>query len=236
MEQAAQQPVTPLRFARHIVGMAILALASPYVWYGSERTLTWFSTWITPLVIAAIAFGVYALFFRKRAKAAWPKSFFILAWVFLGLAVASPYLESFNNRAVPQNSTQRAQPTPSEAQSVSTLAPAVLEAAPADTPTPLEGQPPAARTPTAAEIHLHKIYAAHPDADAIFESPGFRDWLSRTPKYQRIAKEGSAQDVIAMFSAYKRALAKPAEPWNAETVRRNEAAAEALARRYGGAP
>lgn len=98
MDEAKQQPAAPLRFGSHIVGMAILALASPYVWYGSERTLTWFSTWITPLVIAAVAFGLYALFFAKRAKAAWPDRYFMLAWVILALAVASPYFEAFNNR------------------------------------------------------------------------------------------------------------------------------------------
>lgn len=158
------------------------------------------------------------------------------AWVGWGALTVVSFIvvASLIGQVIPQK--HHTAPAPSAAQSVSTVAPAVLEAAPAAAPTPLEVQPPAVKTQTAEEIHLQKIYAAHPDADAIFESPGFRDWLSRAPKYQRIAKEGSAQDVIAMFSAYKRALAKPAEPWSAETVRRNEAAAEALARRYGGTP
>lgn len=135
-------------------------------------------------------------------------------------------------QAIPQNGPVVVAP----AQPVSTQPPAAFEAAPPVASIPIEAPPPAAKTPTAEEIHLQQIYAAHPDADAIFESPGFRDWLSRAPKYQRVAKEGSTQDVIAMFSAYKRALAKPAEPWSPETVRKNEAAAEALARRYGGTP
>lgn len=99
MEQAAQQPVTPLRFARHIMGMAIIALASPYVWYGSERTLTWFFTWITPLVIAAVVYGLYALAFRRRAKEAWPQSFFMLAWVILALGVVSPYFDASGSKS-----------------------------------------------------------------------------------------------------------------------------------------
>ena len=115
MEQAAQQPVTPLRFVRHIVGMAILALASPYVWYGSERALTWFSTWITPLVIAAVVYGLYSLAFQKRAKEAWPQSFFMLAWVILALGVVSPYFEAFNNKqGAPNDTTRAAAPAPGQ--------------------------------------------------------------------------------------------------------------------------
>lgn len=107
----------PLRFARHIVGMMILALASPYVWYSSQGTITWASTWITPLLMAGIVFGLYALFFTKRAKAAWPGRFFMLAWVMLVLVVASPYLETFNQkRAARQAQSQQGQPeTPAPA-------------------------------------------------------------------------------------------------------------------------
>ncbi len=95
----------PLRFARHIVGMMILALASPYIWFSSERVLAWASTWVAPLLLAGVAFSLYALFFTKRAKAAWPGNFFMLAWVLLVLVVAAPYLEKFNRK-------QAAQPAP----------------------------------------------------------------------------------------------------------------------------
>lgn len=111
MEQAKKQPATPLRFARHIVGMAIIALASPYVWYGSERTLTWFSTWITPLVIAAVAYGLYSLAFRKRAKEAWPQSFFMLAWVILALGVVSPYFEASGSKSTAEEINRQSAPT-----------------------------------------------------------------------------------------------------------------------------
>ena len=100
MTAPIQQPSTPLIFARHIVGMGILSLASPYVWYGSERTVTWLTTWITPLAMASVAFGLYALFFTKKARAAWPGSFFMLAWVMLGLAVATPYFEKHTQKQV----------------------------------------------------------------------------------------------------------------------------------------
>lgn len=94
---------------------------------------------------------------------------------------------------------------------------------------PVATQPPA---PSAQEAHFQKIYAAHPDADAVFTSTGFQDWLSQNPKYQRVPKEGSTQEVIAMFTEFKRALATPLKKWDAATVQRNEAAAETLSRQY----
>lgn len=92
----------PLRFARHIVGMAILALASPYVWYSSQSLMTWTMTWLVPVGIALMAFWLYALFFTNRAKAAWPGRFFMLAWVLVALVVSSPYLETFNQKRAAQ--------------------------------------------------------------------------------------------------------------------------------------
>ncbi|WP_313561488.1 hypothetical protein [Diaphorobacter nitroreducens] len=92
----------PLLFGRHIVGMMILALASPYIWYDSQPVMTWTMTWIVPAGMALAAFGLFALFFTNRAKAAWPGRFFMLAWVLLGLVVAAPYLETFNKKQAQQ--------------------------------------------------------------------------------------------------------------------------------------
>lgn len=58
-------------------------------------------------------------------------------------------------------------------------------------------------TDAATNEHLHRIYAAHPDADAIFASADFVAWMARYPAYQRIAAEGTTQEVIEMFTAYK---------------------------------
>ena len=55
----------------------------------------------------------------------------------------------------------------------------------------------------AVNEHLNRIYAAYPDADAIFASADFRTWMARYPAYQRIASEGTTQEVIEMFTAYK---------------------------------
>lgn len=51
--------------------------------------------------------------------------------------------------------------------------------------------------------HYRRIYAAHPDADAIYESANFKHWLAKYPAYQRITVKGSAQEIIEMFTAYK---------------------------------
>jgi hypothetical protein len=51
--------------------------------------------------------------------------------------------------------------------------------------------------------HYRRIYAVHPDADAIYDSPSFKAWLTRYPAYQRIASKGTTQEIIEMFTAYK---------------------------------
>ncbi|WP_313080460.1 hypothetical protein [Pulveribacter sp.] len=119
---AAARPPTPLLFARHIVGMMILALASPHILYGPQRVMTWLATWLVPLGMALAVFALFALFFTRRAKAAWPGRFFMLSWVLLALAVAAPYLETFNRKlarqavqAEPQAATQQVPPPPAEA-------------------------------------------------------------------------------------------------------------------------
>ena len=110
MTSAAQdQPTMPLRLARHAVGMMILAAANPLIYYSDGKLLTWAATWSVPLVFAAVVFALYALFLTKRAKAAWPKSFFMLAWVLLALSVAGPYIEKFNQKTA---TTPEPQATP----------------------------------------------------------------------------------------------------------------------------
>lgn len=108
-----QQTTTPLRLARHAVGMMILALASPYIHYSQQPITTWVGTWAAPLGIALLAYGLFALFFTKKAKAAWPKSFLILAWACLALTVASPYIDQVSQRQQverPAPAGQQAQP------------------------------------------------------------------------------------------------------------------------------
>ncbi|MGL5156737.1 MAG: hypothetical protein ACRC9H_17740 [Aeromonas veronii] len=60
----------------------------------------------------------------------------------------------------------------------------------------------------ASEQHFKAIYQAHPDADSIVESKEFSAWVATRPAYERasIAKvldDGSAADVVELFSAFK---------------------------------
>lgn len=89
---AAQATPRPLIFARHLIGMGIVALANPLIYYSEQPAFRWLETWATPLLLALGAYGLYALLLTKRAKTAWPKSFFILAWVLLALLVAGPWI------------------------------------------------------------------------------------------------------------------------------------------------
>ena len=92
MTTAAATPTSALHHARQVVGMAILAPANPLVWYSHDGVGYWLGTLLVPVVIALVLFGLYALLFAKRAKDAWPKSFFMLAWVLLVLTLAGAWM------------------------------------------------------------------------------------------------------------------------------------------------
>lgn len=61
--------------------------------------------------------------------------------------------------------------------------------------------PPPALDP--AEEHYKKIRQAHPDADSIYNSGEFKNWIERYPLHIKTLDSGSTQEVIALFSAYK---------------------------------
>lgn len=81
----AQTSPTPVIFARHLIGMMIVALANPLIYYDSQPIGMWLITWAAPFVLALVVYGIYAGVMSERAKRAWPNSFFMLAWVLLGL-------------------------------------------------------------------------------------------------------------------------------------------------------
>ena len=103
--EKAESTSRAIIFARHIVGMAILALTSPLVYYSAEPISYWLAGWLAPLAISAIAFGLYALFFTQHAKHSWPRSFFILAWVLVALASTGPWLSMLRERHTTSQST-----------------------------------------------------------------------------------------------------------------------------------
>lgn len=118
---AAQATPKPLIFARHLIGMGVVALANPLIYYSDQPAFRWLETWATPVVLALVAYGLYALFLTQRAKAAWPKSFFILAWVLLTMLVAGPWIDKFRST---QDVAQAHQPAPATRLDPSTARPA----------------------------------------------------------------------------------------------------------------
>lgn len=87
----------------------------------------------------------------------------------------------------------------------------------------------------ASQSHYGAIYAAHPDADSIAESKELAEWIAAQPSFARAGYEavlgnGSAQQVIELFDAFKagagRAQQQPAA--DARAVAK-EAAARAKA-------
>ena len=63
---------------------------------------------------------------------------------------------------------------------------------------------------SATQAHYNAIYAAHPDADSIYESKELDDWINTHPAYlqpavRAVFTEGSQQDVIDLFSRFKEA-------------------------------
>lgn len=81
------------RPALHLGAMMLAAAANPLIKHDSQPAFVWMSTWLTPLIVAGLAFGLYFLVARKRAKAAWPNGFFITAWVLVAITLATPYIQ-----------------------------------------------------------------------------------------------------------------------------------------------
>ena len=66
---------------------------------------------------------------------------------------------------------------------------------------------------SAERAHQQAIYAAHPDADEVFESAEFKRWMGEQPAFARAGIEhamtnGEAKDVIDVFSSFKAATGK----------------------------
>ncbi len=66
---------------------------------------------------------------------------------------------------------------------------------------------------SAVSAHQQAIYSAHPDADEVYESSQFKEWMGNQPSYARAAIEytlanGTAQQVVEVFSTFKGATGK----------------------------
>ncbi|WP_235033961.1 hypothetical protein [Pantoea sp. 18069] len=83
--------------------MAIVTLANPLIYYSGDSISYWLTAWLAPLAIAGAAFALYALFFTKHARNAWPTRFFVLAWIFVVLGTVGPWINSLGARQTAEN-------------------------------------------------------------------------------------------------------------------------------------
>lgn len=73
--------------ARHIVGMLFVSCLNPFTLNGSQPILSLFSIFLFGIILASVIYGLLYLFFTKRAKKKGIKSFYLLAWAFILLAL-----------------------------------------------------------------------------------------------------------------------------------------------------
>lgn len=90
-------------------------------------------------------------------------------------------------------------PPPASAPANSVTPPEQTEMVPLSQPVVRDPLPPQGQL----DAHYAVIYAAHPDADQIVVSSPFIQWLSSQPAYQQAMQKGTADQVIAVFSAFK---------------------------------
>lgn len=68
---------------------------------------------------------------------------------------------------------------------------------------------------TALETHYKTIYTAHPDTDSLVESAELKAFIEQQPsfvrdQYKAVLTEGTADQVVELFTTFKSATAKPA--------------------------
>ena len=80
-----QQPSAKLTIARHVAGMAAVALANPLIYYDASPVEAWALLPVGALLISSALFAVLALVSPARAKASWPTTPIKSAWLILVL-------------------------------------------------------------------------------------------------------------------------------------------------------
>lgn len=115
MELATEQrPPIGLRLARHAVGMCIVALANPLIYFDASPFEQWAMLPVGAVAIAGALFGVLALISPERAKAAWPATPIKSAWFILALMLFSNWqgYRSQPTTAPVQNHAEQQSPYP----------------------------------------------------------------------------------------------------------------------------
>lgn len=140
-------------YGRHVVGMAIVSLANPVIYYHPEPVGWWLSMWLGSLAFALACFFLYYLFFTERAKGAWPSRFFMIAWVFMGLLMLGGWSDYRGARSQASHASEQQHP-PAQQQS--------------------SAQPD-------YEAELARLDSLRPGWREMVKSQGFSTWLSDQP-------------------------------------------------------
>lgn len=89
--ELAQEKSTPMAVtvARHVAGMAVVALANPLIYYDGNPVEAWAITLFGAIIIASILFGLLALIQPQRVKLLFPMTPIKSAWFILALMLLS---------------------------------------------------------------------------------------------------------------------------------------------------
>lgn len=210
-----------IRYARHLVGIAILMLASPEVVLFGGGVGGWASLVVILVLFAFALAGLYALFFTQRAKRNWPSSLFRVGWTLAVVYLLGSWSPFWGAK------TTKHSATPAPEQSSPKLPQGNAEpehiSEPIDWEKGVITPPPVnqANSPSrdqATEAHYQSIYKAHPDADAVANSAQFQHWLTMYPAYRTVMDKGSTQQIIEMFTAFKMQRHQTFDPATARPV------------------
>lgn len=69
-----------LILAMNLLALAVASALHPHIRYAENPLSEWVSLMVVSLGGAGVLYGLYALVFRERGRAGWPKSFLLLAW------------------------------------------------------------------------------------------------------------------------------------------------------------
>ncbi|RYH21246.1 MAG: hypothetical protein EON54_25735 [Alcaligenaceae bacterium] len=101
--------------------MMSVAAANPLIKHDTQPAFVWVSTWLTPLIVASVAFAFYFLVARRRAMGAWPNGFFVTAWLLVAISVATPYIQKAQQGRLAQHFTATSPDVPALAPATETL-------------------------------------------------------------------------------------------------------------------
>ena len=97
--------------ARHVVGMGLVALANPLIYYDSSPVEAWAMTLFGAILIALALFGLITLIQPKRAAMLFPMTPIKSAWLILALMLFSKW-QDYRQFQAPRAPVVQSAPVP----------------------------------------------------------------------------------------------------------------------------